>query len=494
MKREKEVYMANVLIIDDDRAVGEIIFSVVSRMNCNAIWAPSISEAQARIKEQPFDLAFLDIRLPDGDGLSFLSAFNQKYPNSEVIVMTGFGDPDSAERAIKCGAFDYLQKPITLDELQHSLTTALAYTEELKHREDVHPLSAMDRRNIIGNSAPLMACLEKVADAAATEITILIYGETGTGKERFAEAVHNNSLRRGKPLVVVDCASLLKSLVESELFGYEKGAFTGADHAKEGLVKQADGGSLFLDEIGEMPLDVQKKFLRVLQERSFRPVGSKQVQRSDFRLIAATNRNLVEMTAHGRFREDLLFRLKAMTIELPPLRHRKEDLRPLAEHFLTVICNRYRIRGKGFSDDFFDMLAAYDWPGNIRELYQVMESTVINAQGQTRIFAQDLPSDIRINVVKESVATTNRCDDLSDTEIWGDITFPKTLPPIKEFRERALDALSREYAKEILRRTGGNMEEACRISGLSRSRIYAFIKKYGPRKKRTLASSDDTII
>lgn len=483
--------MKNILIIDDNRDVGDSIIQVASHIGFNALWTPTISEARRRARLETFDLVMLDDCLPDGDGYEFLSDFKQRNSAGEVIMMTEFNDPKGAELAIKEGAFDYLLKPITIDKLRHVLTLALAYSEERQRRDSNAPMPELDRRGIVGESPALMTCINHVADAAATQINVLITGETGTGKERFAEAIHYNSRYKDKPFVVVDCASLPNTLVESTLFGYERGAFTGADKSKDGLVKQANGGSLFLDEIGELPLDMQKKFLRVLQERTFRPVGSKKLEKSDFRLIAATNRNLVEMAARGKFREDLLFRLKAMTIDLPPLRRRKEDLKLLVEHFLHDICNRYRLEMKEVSNDFFDVLSAYDWPGNVRELYQVMENTVVNASSHTTVFPQDLPSDIRINVVCGLVSTNGPAK--VDESIWGEITFPQNLPTIKELREGALSALMRAYTRELIQRTGGNIEEAQKIAGLSRSRIYAFIKKYNIRDIRPRTISEETL-
>jgi two-component system NtrC family response regulator len=271
--------------------------------------------------------------------------------------------------------------------------------------------------------------------------------------------------------VVVDCAALPETLIESLLFGHEKGAFTGAEQAREGLVRQAHGGTLFLDEVGELPLAMQRAFLRVLQERRFRPVGSQRETESDFRLVAATNRNLDAMVREGKFREDLLFRLRSFVIELPPLRERPEDIRDLARTFLDKLCERYGFAAKGFSPEFLRTLGVYPWPGNVREFINAMERTVTAAQFEPVLFPQHLPTHIRIQVAQAQV------NHEQPAPVPGDGTAP-SLPTLHEFRETIYAQAEKQYLSDLLSLSGNNVNEACRIAGLSTSRLYALLKTH----------------
>ncbi len=467
--------MYRILVIDNDLEICDAVTNVVKRLGHEVRSAPTLEAGLEKLKTTPFDIALFDVNLPSGDGLAAMHEIQQAPSSPEVILMTGFGDPDGAEAAIKNGAWEYLEKPISDKAIQRVLSRALQYREETKHRRS--PIS-LDRVGIVGDSSPLRSCLADVAKAAISDINVLITGETGTGKELFAWAIHENSRRveSRRNFVVVDCTALPKTLVESVLFGYEKGAYTGADRTKDGLIQQADGGTLFLDEIGELPLDIQKKFLRVLQEKHFRPVGNKQEVKSDFRLIAATNRDLEKMVREGAFREDLLFRLKAMTIELPPLRERREDIEPLALHHIAVLCERYRTDSKGFSPDFFDTLAAYDWPGNVRELNQALEQALASAGPNPMLFPMDLPDEIRAKVVRKTfVVNEPHTSAISED---GVIDPAEPLPVLKEARARVLENFEKQYLEILLKQTHGSVTKACRVSGLSRSRYYTLIKKY----------------
>ena len=305
----------------------------------------------------------LDVRLPDGSGLEALPKIREVSYSPEVIIITGMGDPDGAELAINCGAWDYIEKPASIKQMTLPLMRTLEFREGKKAKRI--PV-LLKRENIIGNCPRMMEALEQLAQAASIDANVLITGETGTGKELFARAIHENSNRASGGFVMVDCTALPESLLESILFGHEKGAFTGADKSKDGLIKHADGGTLFLDEIGELPLSTQKAFLRVIQERRFRSIGGKEERRSDFRLIAATNRNLDQMVQKDLFRSDLLFRLRSFIIEVPPLRERVEDIKDLVTYYTNNFCSIYDIETKGFSPDFFDAMAKYNWPGNVR--------------------------------------------------------------------------------------------------------------------------------
>jgi two-component system NtrC family response regulator len=387
-----------------------------------------------------------------------------------VIIITGFGDPDGAELAIKNGAWDYVEKPLSVKVVRLAIERALQYREK---KQTAGRSLVLDREGIVGKSALLKPCFDLLAQAGASDANVLISGETGTGKELFAWAIHRNSARAGANFVVVDCAALPETLLESTLFGHARGAFTGADRAREGLIKQADGGTLFLDEVGELSYSIQKSFLRVLHERRFRPVGGSQEVQSDFRLIAATNRDLDEMVKKGSFREDLLFRLRTLTIELPPLRMIKDDLRDLAIHYTAKLCDQYGRPMKGFSTDFFAVLNAYDWPGNVRELIQALERAIVSAQDAPTLFPVHLPQHIRIDLARKAVGLKGEAVNP------GAVPIPASgLPSLAAARENALAEMEKEYLERLIQESGRDVGKACQLSGLSRSRFYALLKKY----------------
>ena len=464
--------MAGILIVDDDRLVVDSLRQVAEKMGHSAAGAMSLADALRMISAGSYDIVFCDVRMPDGSGLDLLPKIQALNPAPEVIIITGFGDPDGAELAIKQGAWDYIEKPLSLKSAMLSIERTLQYRE--KRGAAAKPV-ALKMEGIVGSSSKLAACLDLLAQAAASDANVLITGETGTGKELFAWAVHRNSARAGRNFVVVDCAALPETLVESTLFGHLRGAFTGAEKPRDGLVKQADGGTLFLDEIGELSLSIQKAFLRVLQERRFRPVGGGQEVASDFRLIAATNRRLEDMVAAGSFREDLLFRIRTLVLELPPLRQLKEGLRDLVLHYVVRLCEQYGVPMKSFSPDFHDILMAYDWPGNVRELIQALEKAIVSARDEPVLFPKHLPEHIRIRLARASISQKK-----TPGPPPGEAPIDETEAPVsmKDFREARLARLESEYLASLMRRTGGKVGEACRISGLSRSRLYTLLKKY----------------
>jgi len=463
--------LANILIVDDDHMLCAALESVIQRMGYCFESAHSLDEGLRRAAEGSFDAVILDVWLPDGNGLEFLQKFKESPSEPEVIILTGAGDPDGAELAIMNGAWSYITNPPTISKIKLPVERAVQYREEKRARRS---LVSLKREGIIGESKQLAKCLDLVSQAAATMANVLITGETGTGKELVARAIHANSPRAHKPFVVVDCAALPGNLVESVLFGHEKGSFTGADRRNEGLVREADGGSLFLDEVGELPMSVQKSFLRVLQEHRFRPVGGGHEQTSDFRLIAATNRNLERMVSSWEFRQDLLFRLKTITIPLPPLREREGDIRLIACHFLDRSCQRKGMSRKGCSSDFFEVLEQYAWPGNVRELLNALESAVAEAGPDHILYPRRLPVHIRAQAARQALVEESRSP---DSQAWT--INPNSFPRRKDYRSSAMAELESQYLRELLALTGGHIPSACELSGLSRARLYALLKTYG---------------
>lgn len=461
--------MADILVIDDDPSICEAMGNLVRRLGHSVTFSPNLTEGSKKVLSQPFDIVFLDVRLPDGNGLEFLPDIQASPSIPEVIIMTGYGDPDGAELSMRHGAWDYIQKPSTPDAIIFSLNRALQYRSEKKTSD---PLVNLKRDGIIGSSPKMVACLKIVAQVAASNANVLITGETGTGKEVFARAIHQNSTRSEKAFVVVDCASLPENLVESILFGHVKGAYTGADRPQEGLVLQADGGTLFLDEVGELSPSIQKSFLRVLQEREFRPIGGKQEIKSDFRLIAASNRNLDGMVQQGDFRGDLLFRLKSCTIEIPPLREHPEDIRELVEFYMEDLCRRHNTPRKEISRELLDLFQTHRWEGNVRELIHTLETALINSRYEATLFQKHLPSQMRGQVARCLVTQKE------EPILQNEVPLPEIFPKIQEFREKAIADAEEKYLIQLKEHTQGNMKEAIRLSGLSRSRLYSLLKKH----------------
>ena len=465
--------MAKILIIDDDKMVCQSMSLVAQRRGYTVASAYTFGSGLERASAEMFDVVFLDVNMPDGCGLDMLPLLGKLPQAPEVIIITGHSDLRGAEQAIKCGAWDYLEKGASVKDITLSLIRALQYRKQKLACINAGGVVSLKRHGIIGSSSKLEACLDQVAQAAAGDASVLVTGETGTGKELFARAVHLNSRRSAMPFVVVDCAALPETLIESTLFGHEKGVFTGADHAREGLVRQANGGTLFLDEIGEMPLSLQRSFLRVLQERRFRPLGSRQEVESDFRLVAATNRNLQEMVDGDRFRGDLLFRLRSFVIDLPCLRETLEDLKPIARYHVDRICERYGIPPKGFAPEFLKMLAAYRWPGNVRELVNVLDRAISAAHFEQILFPKHLPIQLRIDVTQSTI----RKEPLQPDEPWH--YDEENLPPLHDFRESVYSKAEKQYLNDLMDLSGSDMGKACSVSGLSQSRLYALLKQHG---------------
>lgn len=461
--------MATILIIDDDPGILDTLSLMVERMGHQPLTASRLAQGIAAARGNEVDVVFLDVRMPDGSGLDALPDLERAPSSPEVIILTGFGDPQGAELAIKSGAWDYLEKTASAKEINLALDRALQYRQEKRLAQRGAKISALKREGIIGESQKLRACLELVAQAALGEADALITGETGTGKELFARAIHNNSRRAAGPFIVVDCAALPENLVEALLFGHEKGTFTGAEKNRRGLIAEADGGTLFLDEVGELPLALQKTFLRVLQERRFRPLGGSREEQSDFRLVAATNRDLDALVQRQVFREDLLFRLRAFHLELPPLRERLEDIRDLTRAHVDQLCERKHIPPKGFSPDFIPTLQSYAWPGNVRELLQTLERALDAAFLEATLFPKHLPPALRAEIARGALSAKG----------GGTVSPPQaSLPSLQDFRDSIYQQAEKQYLQDLLALTENNIQKACQIAGLSQSRLYALLKTH----------------
>lgn len=463
--------MATILIIDDDPQVCETLESLVLRLGHDCRAARNLRDGLAHLHSGDIDLVFLDVRLPDGNGIDALGQIRGQASPPDVIILTGQGDPDGAELAIQGGVWDYLVKPSPLKQIKETLNRALA------HRKDKEASARelnLDLTDVVGESSAMRNCFDRIAQASGSDSTVLVTGETGTGKELLARTIHRNSGRAARSFVVVDCASLTESLLESILFGHTKGAFTGASRDRTGLVKLADQGTLFLDEIGELPLSAQKTFLRVLQERTFRPVGASLEQESNFRLISATNRDLEGMIARGEFRQDLFYRINTIQIVLPSLREREDDVASLAQHHIARLCRQRNIMPKEMDAEFIEMLKRYEWPGNVRELFNTIEQAFVLSGAEKTIYAQHLPQAVRIRVAKSKLGK-GRGDEGAFGDSGEERGAGESILTLKDFKSQ----MEKEYLGKLARAYGKNIAKMVTVSGLSRSHLYAMFKKHG---------------
>jgi len=458
--------MASVLIIDDDNYMSEMLRALVKEMGYEVDSASTLKNGLAIAAAGNYDVVYLDVRLPDGSGLNLLPRLQQVKSSPEIIIITAFGDFSGAETAIKFGAWDYIEKGSSISMLTLPLVRALQYrAEKQKSRTPV----VLKREHIIGNSRKMLKCLETLASVAVSDLSVLVVGETGTGKELFSRAIHENSSRSSKEMITIDCAALPPSLVEGVLFGHEKGAFTGADQQRDGLIKLAHESTLFLDEVGELPLSVQKSFLRVLQEHRFRPIGGKKEIESNFRVVAATNRNLDQMAETGQFRKDLLYRLRSMTLLLPPLREHLEDIQEITLWYMSKLATRNAVKMKGFSPEFIEALSAYSWPGNVRELINALDQATALAGNEPTLYRKHLPEHIRIHITRTKF-------------MEGEHNGNKSAERLGTFREHCnavLQNTEEQYLRNLLIEAAGNIRKALALAGISRPRLYALLKKHG---------------
>ncbi|MFP4391713.1 MAG: sigma-54-dependent transcriptional regulator [Desulfohalobiaceae bacterium] len=468
--------MANILIIDDDPDVCQVLSQAVEQAEHSAYAASSLGQGREKASGTKMDAVFLDLSLPDGNGLQWLSWFQELSSLPEVIIITGKGDPAGAELALSKGAFDFLPKPVSLQEVILTLARALEYREAKLKRSREKPLNCPE---IVGQSPALAKCLQDLGQAAVSQNSVLIWGETGTGKELFARALHQNSPRASQDFVVVDCSALTPSLLESTLFGHVKGAFTGASTEKQGLVAKGHKGTLFLDEIGELTLEMQKRFLRVLEEKKYRPLGASIEVKSDFRLICATNRDLEALVQEGRFRADLLYRIRLHQIHLPPLRERKQDISLLCKYFLQDIARHTNRPVKDVYPEVQEIFEAYHWPGNIRELKHALEQAVSAAAEEPALHRKHLPLHLRISLLKNSLAESRTNGQLLHPQaspVRGD-----QIPDWKSFKEQVLKSAEQRYFQDLHVHTQGRVKEMAKLAGLTQARVYELLKKYKPR-------------
>jgi DNA-binding NtrC family response regulator len=439
----KIVFM-DLLLVDDDQEFRETLASRFARQDFRVQSAASGEEALALAQRRNFDVAVFDMMMPGINGLELLKRFKSEYAECEVILLTGQGSIETAVEAMKLGAYDYLQKPFPLKDLE--AVAAKAFDRRKLRKENSQLKTLLERTRppseMIGQSPAMREVFRLIQRAGPSDKAILIQGESGTGKELVARALHRASRRADKPMVVINCAALPEALLESELFGHERGAFTGAISAKPGLFEVADGGTLFIDEIGELPGSLQAKLLRVLEDGSLRRIGSVQERRVNVRLLAATNRQLSKEVEGGRFREDLYYRINVMSLELPPLRQRQGDVLLLVDHFLGP--------GWEIEPTARATLAHYAWPGNVRQLINAIDRAKILSDSET-IRLRDLPPE-----VTSPEAADGPCPSLTDD----------------------LAAIQRSKVIEVLRREGGNKSQAARVLGIDRRRLYRLLEKY----------------
>jgi len=440
--------MPRILVVDDDAVSCQLLGEVLQRDGLPVLWSTDAFEALERVRREPVDLAILDVRMPQMNGLELMRRLRERMPDLPVIIMTAFGSIDTAVEAIGSGAVDYVSKPMNVEEIRAAVHRVLQ-----RQREVRAPLGGAieEPAGIIGRTPAMVEVYKTIARVAPGLSTVLILGESGTGKELVARAIHRHSARRERPFVAVDCTSLTETLLESELFGHVKGAFTGAIADTPGLFAEADGGTIFLDEIGEITPPLQAKLLRVLQEHQVRPVGGAQWRSVDVRVVAATNRDLAGAAASGEFREDLYYRLKVVTISLPPLRERREDISLLVDHLVRRAATQCGKPVSALSDAALAVLHDYDWPGNVRELAHVLERAVALARHEV-LGADDLPAELRGEVPSTTPATAER-------------------PTLAELKQR--------YVLRVLEDERGNISRTATVLGVDRRSLYRMLQRWG---------------
>ncbi|MCL4514713.1 MAG: sigma-54 dependent transcriptional regulator [Firmicutes bacterium] len=452
---------ARILVADDDPGMRETLEAVLAEDGYDAGVAASGAEAMHILAKRPFDVMLLDLKMPDITGLELLSQARRIAPEMAVIMMTAFGTVKIAVEAVKEGAYDFLTKPFELDEMRLAIKKALEMQGLARENRELRRM--LDEKfifkEIVGASKKMQEVFEVIRKVVDYDVIILISGESGTGKELVAQAIHYNSSRRDKPFVKLNCAALPETLLESELFGYDRGAFTGATTSKPGRFELAEGGTLFLDEIGDTSPNMQAKLLRVLQEKEFERVGGRETLKADVRIVAATNKDLKREVEARRFREDLYYRLNVVPIHLPPLRERKEDLPALARHFLKELNLLFRKDFSAVSPEAMACLLRYQWPGNIRELRNVLEKAVLLGEGKA-ILAEHLP------------------DELQELDFSSHLEGKAGEPP-------SLDDLEKEHIFQVLREAKWNQTRAAELLGIHRNTLRKKIERFNLKEMDT---------
>ncbi|OGP64194.1 MAG: Fis family transcriptional regulator [Deltaproteobacteria bacterium RBG_13_53_10] len=454
-----------ILVVDDEEIVCESCKRILEEEGYEVDAALSGVEAFEKMKKHPYDIVLTDLKMPGIDGMEVLKTLRKEYPETIVIMVTGYSTVETAVEAMKLGAFDYIPKPFTPDEV--SIVVKKAIEKKSLLLENIYLRQELQEKygfhNIVGKSKKMQEVYRIIAKVAMTDSTVLIYGQSGTGKELIARAIHFNSSRREKQFVPVDCAVLSENLLESELFGHIRGSFTGAVSTKPGLFEVADGGTLFLDEVGNISLAIQAKLLRVLQEREFTPVGGTKAKKVDIRLIAATNKDLEKMIKEETFREDLYYRLNIVPIYLPSLKERQDDIPLLAVHFLRKYSEEMGKTVKGFTPESMERLARYPWPGNVRELENVIERTVVMIEDEmVRVEHLILPGQQEKEVWEERIPATS--DELKEIK--------------KHLREKAVEEIEKAFILSALERHEWNVTRAAEEVGMLRPNFQALMRKY----------------
>ncbi|HEX9102539.1 MAG TPA: sigma-54 dependent transcriptional regulator [Polyangia bacterium] len=485
-----------IVLADDELNLRKVLGAILHRDGYEVLEARDGEEALKLVADNPGIAALItDLRMPRLDGMGLLRRIVADHPDVPVIMITAHGSVDNAVEAVKLGAFDYIEKPFEQTQIQQVVAKALKQHELDKRAPRVtQPAASGGRYGLIGRSPQLESVFSVIEKVADTPSTVLISGESGTGKELIARALHNNSSRKAGPFIKINCAAIPKTLMESELFGYEKGAFTGAVGSKPGRFELADTGTLFLDEIGEIPVEMQVKLLRVLQESEFERVGGIKTIKVDVRLVTATNRDLQKEVAAGTFREDLFYRLNVVPVHLPPLRERRSDIPLLVEHFIARFNERLKKQITGVDDEALARLTAHPWPGNIRELENVLERTILFCEGPT-IHAADLPPEMQL---APAAATTPPPPGtplyVPSASSVPNVTppFGSALPPpstearassLKELVRQETERVERELIVRALEETGGNVTQAARKLKISRKSLQNKMKEFGLRDR-----------
>lgn len=454
--------MNKILIVDDELNMRLVLTAMLKKEGYEIASAADGSEALSILKSGPIDAVITDLKMPNVDGMELLDHMNDKHPAIPVIIITAHGTVATAVEALKKGALDYITKPFDLDELKNVISKAMK-TRTLKENELFLPPEDIERAGIIGTSKSIKDIFEAIKRVAPTTTTILITGETGTGKELVADAIHYSSPRKKNPLIKINCAAIAKTLMESELFGYEKGAYTGAAVTKPGKFELAHKGTLFLDEVSEIPRDMQVKLLRVLQEQEFERVGGLRTIKVDVRIIAATNQNLLQQVQAGNFREDLYYRLNVFPIEVPPLRSRKEDILPLTDYFLEKFNKKLAV-SVNMEQEVKEMFLRHDWPGNIRELENLIERMILLAQNDT-VTMREIPEEFKAAVNKIAAAP-----------------LETSKKPFKNYMRDHVENVEKQMIVKMLEEAGGNVTKAAQQLGLSRKGLQLKMIKYNLRK------------